>query len=160
MENVEPKIFLFLRLRCDGELIAKTKIREFRALGKLLADLTRSFLQGDIDRPEDPTETLFEYVDANSGEPLLSLRSTGSGLSVSGYFPPEYHPRMLDEEGQEDQFSMSDFVERASRGLDDERKEELAGMVSRSNTSLLAHIKRHIGDDGRFDFDLPITRPL
>ena len=41
-EPLLPRIFIFLRLRCGDRVLVKTRIRELRALGGLLADLLRA----------------------------------------------------------------------------------------------------------------------
>lgn len=155
-EPLLPRIFIFLRLRCGDRVLVKTRIRELRALGGLLADLLRAFMEGEVERPEDPSRSCFEYVDANTGQPLLTMTAEDDGLRMTGRIPEEYRERMLaDRSGLE--LSTDAFIERATRDVDDEiAREMVESFVEDSSLPLQEMIRRNMDDDGRFDFELPL----
>jgi hypothetical protein len=150
MESKEPRIFIFLRLRCGGEILVRSKIREFRALGSLLADMMGLVVKEDLHREADLTQAIFEYVDSNTGKVLLQLRSDDQGLLVSGSIPLEYQKRMLGTE-QNQAINMAGFVKRAGRELDDADKQRLSHLATQRHHSLLEMIRAKIeGEDFKF----------
>lgn len=153
LEATYPRIFIYLRLRRGQDLIAKTKIREFRGLGSLLADMTQKVMAGDIEATKLDEDPVFEYVDANSEQPLLVMRTRGDDLHVSGTIPSEYQARMLNPE--EGSMRVSQFVERASSTLDFEDQQTLRQIAGQRQRSLLQMIRNELKEDGHFEFLVP-----
>jgi hypothetical protein len=150
MEVVEPRIFIYLRLSCEGEVLVKSKIREFRALGSLLADMMGLVVKKGIHGREKLSAAVFEYVDANTDKVLLRLRSDNSGLVVSGHIPRDYQKRMLSPENHH-AIGMENFIQRAGRELDEIEKQKLSHMATQQHHSLLEMIRKNIdGDDFEF----------
>jgi len=152
----QPRIFIYLRLR-DGEReLVRTKIREYRALGTLLADLTGKFLGGEVKQPESPQDLIFEYMDANSDVALVQLCSGDKALLISGVIPEDYRPRMLAENSSEGGIAIDHFIDRAGADLKDPEREELAGLLAQPSVPLMTMIRMAIQPDGSFQIRLPV----
>ena len=152
MDALEPRIFIYLQLSCEGEVLVKSKIREFRALGTLLADMMGLVVKSGLQGRENLSEAVFEYIDANTKNVLLRLHSDDDGLYVSGNIPEAYQERMLGEEHQQS-VNMESFVERAGRELDETEKQKLSRLATQRHYSLLEMIRKNI-DGESFEFHI------
>lgn len=146
----DDKIFIYLRLRDDKETLLKSRIREFAALGKLLADFMRDILErfglqilkvGSL-----------EYVDANTDLVLISFKKdvVRQQIVISGIIPHNYQNRMLNEEEVRIKLSIDAFVEKISPNLDPLHKAIIHQRIQRPTNNVLALIKHNINHNGEF----------
>jgi hypothetical protein len=145
----DEKIFIYLRLRDDKETLLRSRIREFAAIGKLLAEFMREVwnrfgLQmlkiGNL-----------EYIDANTDIVLASFKKDPirQQVIISGIIPKDYQTRMLDEENTRIKFPITEFVEKISPDLDPLHKAIIEQRLQRS-TNILSLIKQSINENGEF----------
>jgi hypothetical protein len=137
-QPAQPRIFLFLQLRIDDEILRRTKIRELRGLRSLLSDLLEDILARPLPSGLPLKDLVFEYIDANSRQVLVSMRAEAEGLKVSGQIPKGYQPRMLYEPDAELVLSA----------------ENASVFNHQPATSLIERIREAIGEDERFEFIL------
>jgi len=154
------KIFVYLRLRAGSVTIARSKIREFGALGSLLAQFLQKAMNERLELPNgvdlaSGEPPVLEYVDSNTEQVLISFRvdPVEKVQIVEGRIPPDYQPRMLDPEVTA--YSGKRFVEAASEDAPEERKRELCERVARSQMDLLERIRDEIDDEGNFVVCVP-----
>ena len=158
---MDDKVFIYLRLRLDEAVLARSKIREFAGLGSLLAQFLRQTVEDGVELPEGaPAQgvQVLDYVDANTDRNLISFRvdPVAQVQVIEGCIPPLYQPRMLDPDASA--FSWHRFVDRAAPELTEERKEALSQHLSRSQNDLIERIRATIDDEGRFEVRVPLDR--
>jgi hypothetical protein len=157
----DERVFIYVRLRFGGRIVARTKIREFGGLGTLLADFLRALSAETLDleglEAGPGAAPVMEYVCANSERTLIAFRidSARGEQVVEGQLPPEYRRRMLDPRASS--FSSSRFVERAAPDLPAERKEALARWLVGSRFDLLGQIRESMDESGRFEVHIPLA---
>jgi len=164
MARVEPddRIFVYLRVRSGERVLSRSKVRELRALGGLLAEfMADSVIAGAPQDLEPGAEVRVEYVDASNGEPLVGFeadRDRGE-LVVSGRIPDRYRARMLGQGADGTSISREEFERRAGAKLGEEAAHELADEAFRSKVDLMALIERAIDATGMFVVRLPMGGP-
>ena len=155
---MDEKIFLYLRLRIGDAVLGKSKIREFAALGRLLADFLRATLQGGLKLPEGvaPGVPVLDYVDANTEQVLIGFQVDPQERTqvVAGCIPPSHQRRMLDPERTS--FPISQFTSRAGQDLPPEERAKLEERVTRSRLDLLNRIREALDEEGRFEIRVPL----
>ncbi len=153
----DEKIFIYLRLQDEQDTLLKSRIREFTALGKLLAEFIRdcweTFGQSLLKTGK------LEYVDSNTDIVLMSFRYDiiRCKLIISGLIPQKYHSRMLDEEETQLKFSSQDFINLVSSNLTPAQKAELQKQIQQLPYNVLSLIKENIKENGEYyiTLDLP-----
>lgn len=161
MNEVDERVFIYVRLRLGERVLARTKIREFGGLGTLLADFLRVLSADDgldLDGVEQRPGVLpvMEYADAGNDATLIAFRLDAERQEqvIDGVIPPRYRRRMLDPRASS--FSSEGFVERAAPDLPPERKEELARFLGETRLDLLTRIREAMDAEGRFEVHLPL----
>ena len=152
---METRIFIYIRLCRGEEILARTKIREYGALGSLLADFLRQVRDNDLELPPGPPPAL-QYVDANTGETLISFRVDVQRAEqvIQGRIPAAYRARMLDP--QESSCSTGDLIERGAPDLPEREKRALAELLASPRSNVLKLIRGAIDADGLFEVRVPI----
>lgn len=159
--TTDDRVFIYVRLRLGGRVLARSKIREFGGLGGLLADFLRTLGSEGVDLEgveyEPGTLPIMEYADAGTDDTLIAFKvdPTRQEQVIEGCIPPAYRRRMLDPKASS--FSSDRFVERAAPELPQERKDELARWLVASRFDLLARIREAMDDTGRFEVHLPLA---
>lgn len=160
-DSHEERVFIYVRLRLGGRVLARSKIREFGGLGGLLADFLRTLGTDGVDlegvEVAPGTLPVMEYADAGSDETLIAFKVDPAKQEqvVEGRIPAAYRRRMLDPGASS--FSSDRFVERAAPELSQERKDELARWLVASRFDLLARIREAMDETGRFEVHLPLA---
>lgn len=137
----EERVFIYVRLRLGEHVLARSKIREFGALGGLLADFLRTLGTDGVDldgvEVEPGALPIMEYAEAGSDRTLIAFKVDPERQEqvVEGCIPRPYRRRMLDPKASS--FSSDRFVERAAPDLPQERKDELARWLVASRFDLL-----------------------
>ena len=128
----------------------KSKIREFAALGKLLAEFTRDI----IDRFGLHILRIgsLEYVDSNTDIVLVSFRKdiVRQQTIISGLIPKKYQKRMLERDEARIKFSPNEFVDKISATLDPVQKAIVQQRIQSPTNNILALIKENINENGEF----------
>ena len=150
----DKKIFVYLRLRDDTKLLIKSRIREFAAIGKLLADFMKEIWEkfgfqmlkfGNL-----------EYVDANSDLTLISFRHDiiRQKIIICGLIPTEYRQRMLNSEETNLNIPLDDFIDNIAFNLNSLHKEVIRQKIQNPPINVLGCIKNNIDNNGEFYFTL------
>ena len=145
----DDKIFVYLRLRDDKETLLRSRIREFTAIGKLLADFMREVWKrfglqvlkaGNL-----------EYVDANTDIVLVSFKKDPirQQIIISGLIPHEYRERMLDDDNARIKTPIPEFVEKIAPDFDPLQKAIMEQRLLQP-TNVLGLIRQNIADNGEF----------
>lgn len=154
----EERIFVYLRVREGEAVVSRSKVRELRALGGLLAELMADSVLGAVPREVEPGEVRVEYVDASTDEPLVGFeadRERGE-LLVSGRIPERYRARMLGRSDDGAAITREELERRLAARLGEGTARELADDAFRSNVDLLAMIERAIDESGKFVVRVPM----
>lgn len=157
----DERIFVYLRLRAGGEILAKSKVRELKALGKMLADFAAESVIGASPRPDvSPSEIAFEYVDASNEQPLVCFRADVAAreLVVNGCIPRAYRKRMLDSGPDGPTISRAAFEERARQRVGEAAAHELAERAFEKQIDLLGLIEKAIDAEGSFSVRVPMPQ--
>ncbi len=154
------RIFVYLRVKTGDEVVSRSKVRELRALGALLAELMADTAAGAVPGILDPdAEIRVEYVDASTDEALVGFSADREReeLVVSGKIPPRYRSRMLGPNA-EPGITREELERRAAAKLGEEAARELADGVFRSELDLMGLIERAIDGDGKFLVRVPMGK--
>jgi hypothetical protein len=161
MSGVNERIFVYLRVRADEQVLAKSKVRELRALGNLLADFLVEGSLGAMDHPPPPGASVaVEYVDAATDQPLVRFHADPETREfvVSGLIPAVYRDRMLGRGPAGVSVDRGQFERRAQGRLGDEGARELADRVfEKREVDLLGLIAKAIDAEGRFSVRVPMS---
>lgn len=149
MEVQDNKIFIYVRLRDDKEVLYKSRIREFAAIGKILADFMKEVLARF--GMQSLKSAHLEYVDANTDMVLISFRRDviRQQYIVSGLIPTEYRSRMLSEEETKLKMPATEFVDKIATDLDPLQKPLLYEKLQHS-VDILKLIRQNIHANGEF----------
>ena len=145
----DNKIFIYLRLRDDKRTLLKSRIREFAAIGKLLADFVKEIWE------QFGLKILkigcLEYVDANSDMVLICFRhdAVRQQTIISGVIPKKYQQRMLDEQQTKINLSVKELVDRMASQLDALQKAAVAQRLNLAPKNILSLIQHNINENGR-----------
>ena len=146
----DNKIFIYLRLRDDKRTLLKSRIREFAAIGKLLADFIKEIWE------QFGLQILkvgsLEYVDANSDMVLICFRhdAVRQQTVISGVIPKEYQRRMLDSQQTKISLSQNELIGRMTSELDALQKAAVAQRFRLAPKNILSLIQQNINENGEF----------
>jgi hypothetical protein len=150
LDTEDKKIFIYLRLRDEKEIVCKSKIREFAGLSKLMMEFTRDVIERfglEILRAG-----VMEYVDANTELILLSFKQDmiQQKIILSGLIPKEYQSRMLNLEEVSVRISKQEIANKISENLDPTLKAIIFQRIQYLNFNILYLIKNNINENGEF----------
>ena len=153
----DDKIFIYLQLQDEKETLLKSRIREFAALGKLLADFIRECWEV-FEQPLLKIGRL-EYVDANTDMVLISFRYDiiRCRLIISGLIPPKYQKRMLDPDEARLKLSNNEFIQRIASNLTPMQKAALQQHIQYPPYNVLSLIKANIDENGEYYITLDVN---
>jgi hypothetical protein len=161
---VDERVFIYLRLSAADRVLARSKIREFGAVGASMAQILNELLRsqdersglGEIVAGGPP---VLEYVDANSGQVLIrfSVDMASEVQIVEGCIPPSHQPRMLDPEASA--FSTARFLDQAAAGLPEDQREAIADRLAGPAVDLLERIRETLDAKGNFLVRIPWRGP-
>ncbi len=145
----DDKVFIYLRLRDDKETLLKSRIREFAAVGKLLADFMKEVWKrfglqvlkvGNL-----------EYVDANTDIVLVSFKRdpVRQQIIISGLIPKDHYDRMLNEKNARIKVPIAEFLEKISPNLDPLQRAIIEQRLQRP-TNIISLIRQNINENGEF----------
>lgn len=158
VEDVDEKVFIYLRLVLGDEVLAKSKIRELAGLGSLLAQFLHSTLQHGVELPQDDAVDripALDYVDANTEQVLIRFRidPLEQVQVIEGCIPPAYQERMLDPATT--QISLDSFTRNLGEDISDQQQRELSERLARAQIDVLGRIRAALDDEGRFEVRVP-----
>ncbi len=160
---MDDKVFVYLQLRVGDRVISRTKTREFAGLGSLMAEMFRETAGGGLELPlDDSTQgestPVMEYVDANTERILISFRADPARRLqvIEGCIPPAYQHRMLNSDCAS--VSLDQFTERATEGLSEAQRSDLADSLAHSHVNMIERISKVMDDEGNFLIEIPMER--
>lgn len=152
------RILVYLRIRAGREVVSRSKVRELRALGGLLADFMADAANGMSTKGLDAEGGVaIEYVDARDDRALVAFEADPAKgeLVVSGQIPAAYRARMLGRGPDGASVSRADLERRLGERTGAEEAQRIADGLFESKLDLLSLIERAIDAEGRFVVRVP-----
>ncbi len=151
----DDKIFIYLRLRDERKIFFKSRIREFAALNRLLAESLKEIWQKFN---FDSLKVCFlEYMDANSDLVLFSIRHdlVRQHIIISGVIPKEYQMRMLGDAEARLKVPLDEFLQEIGMNVGPASALLLQHRICQSTKgSILSLIRENINEYGEFYLEL------